>query len=117
MQHANNQIQSGNAGDTFQTRGWLVGHFVPDSRDLRHSQDVEIKWGIHKKGEARSAWAEDEKRTTIALLVSGEWEMIFRDRTVKMSKPGDYVMWGIGTDHKWRACKDSVIITIRWFPR
>jgi hypothetical protein len=28
--------------------------------------------------------------------------------------PGDYVMWGAGTDHSWRPEEDSVVITVCW---
>jgi hypothetical protein len=40
--------------------------------------------------------------------------MEFRDRTVTLSKPGDYVMWGPDVDHKWHVAKDGVLLTIRW---
>ena len=30
-------------------RGWLLGHFKP-AANPRHSEDVEIKWGIRARG-------------------------------------------------------------------
>ena len=108
-------INTGNAAaDSDKTRGWLVGHFIEQSVGLRHSNDVEIKWGIHKAGEARKEWVTGETRTAIAILMSGQSEMEFRDRTVQLSEPGDYVMWGEGTDHRWRIIQDAVVLTIRW---
>ena len=41
------QIYLGNATeDAPSDRGWLLGHFKP-AADPRHSEDVEIKWGIY----------------------------------------------------------------------
>lgn len=43
-------VYVGNAGkDAALDRGWLLGHFK-DASDPRHSEDVEIKWGVHPKG-------------------------------------------------------------------
>lgn len=110
-----NNIQTGNAViDSKDTRGWLVGHFIKDQLDLRHSKDVEIKWAFHPAGESRVEWVTGESRTSIGILISGKFSVEFRDRTLVFDKQGDYVMWGLGTDHKWRALEDSVWLTIRW---
>lgn len=107
-------IQVGNAAIDAH-RGWFVGNFIDAKLGLRHSGDVEIKWGVHSAGEERPEWATSETRTSIGILVSGRFEMMFRDRTALLAKPGDYVMWGKGTDHKWRIlANDTVVITIRW---
>lgn len=107
------EIATGNAAlDTTTTRGWLVGHFIDGG--LRHDYDVEIKWGVHKAGEARTDWVINEVRSTITILISGKIEIEFRDQTVTLEKQGDYVMWGFDTDHKWRMLEDSTVITIRW---
>ncbi|WP_336207964.1 hypothetical protein [Nonomuraea sp. LPB2021202275-12-8] len=42
--------------------GWLLGHFRPDG-DVKHSQDVEIKWGVHARGDERARWVVGERRT------------------------------------------------------
>src|SRR5262249_28769059 len=56
------QIYLGNANvDAPADRGWLLGHFKP-AADLRHSEDVEIKWGIYAPGDRRAQWVTDEKR-------------------------------------------------------
>lgn len=108
-------IRTGNAAaDSTETRGWFVGHFIDQSLGLRHSDDVELKWGAHKAGEAREDWVTGETRTAIAILVSGKSEMEFRDQTVHLSRPGDYVMWTKGIDHRWRIIEDSIVLTIRW---
>jgi hypothetical protein len=40
--------------------------------------------------------------------------MIFRDREVALARPGNYVLWGPGEDHSWRAETDAVVLTVRW---
>lgn len=105
-------IQTGNAKHAH--RGWFVGSFIDKRFGLRHSDEVEIKWGVHIAGEERSDWVTGERRTTAGILIDGKWEMIFRDRIITLEYPGDYVIWGKGTDHKFRALEDSVILTVRW---
>ena len=106
-------IYSGNAVvDGRDTRGWIVGSFIPEG--IRHSDNVEIKWGTHTAGEARDTWVTGEQRTTVCVLISGKFVMQFRDQNVILETAGDYVMWGEGTDHKWQAQADSVVLTVRW---
>ena len=42
--HSN--IQIGNAVIDA-TKGWFIGSFMDKSLGLRHTNDVEVKWGIH----------------------------------------------------------------------
>lgn len=108
-------IQTGNAElDSLETRGWFVGSFIEEKFGLRHSDDVEIKWGVLKEGDARTEWVTGETRTTIGILITGKFTMEFRDESMTFEKPGDYVMWGSGTDHKWHAPEDAIWLTIRW---
>ena len=97
------------AGD----RGWLLGHFKPVG-DLRHSDDVEIKWGVHPAGEQRAAWAVEERRTALLVLISGRFRLDFPDGSVLLAEQGDYVVWGRGVDHSWYAERESVVLTVRW---
>lgn len=104
---------TGNAGvDSTQYRGWLLGNFIPDGP--RHSDAVEVKWGVHPSGETRAGWATDETRTTMVLLVSGRFEVELPTSKVLLSHQGDYVVWGPGIDHAWRAEASSIVITVRW---
>ncbi|MCW2900185.1 MAG: signal peptidase [Streptosporangiaceae bacterium] len=50
------------AVDAAVDRGWLLGHFKPVD-DVRHSADVEIKWGVHPRDDQRAQWVTGEKRT------------------------------------------------------
>lgn len=107
-------VYVGNATvDAAADRGWLLGHFKPLG-DLRHSDDVEIKWGVHPPGDRRRRWATGEKRTALLVLISGRFRMEFPDGDVLLEKQGDYVVWGPGVDHSWRAEADSIVLTVRW---
>lgn len=114
------QWHSGNAGeDGIEHRGWLLGHFIdPDKDGLRSTPALEVKWGIHPEGDRRAEWTTGEQRTTLLLLVEGRFRLDLRsgghDDTVTLSRRGDYVLWGPGTDHSWQAELDSVVITVRW---
>ena len=108
-------IQTGNAElDSIDTRGWFVGSFIEEKFGLRHTDDIELKWGVIKAGDERAEWVTGEKRTTIGILISGKFTMDFRDKSLTFDKPGDYVIWGPGTDHKWHSSDDAVWLTIRW---
>lgn len=97
------------AGD----RGWLLGHFKPVD-DIRHSQDVEIKWGVHPRGDKRAQWVTGEKRTALLVLISGRFRVELPGRSVLLTRQGDYVVWGPGVDHSWYAEEESVVLTVRW---
>ena len=104
---------TGNAGDDAeQYRGWLLGHFIPEGP--RHSDAVEIKWGVHPAGDRRADWATDEARSTLVLLVSGRFEVELSTGKVLLERHGDYLVWGPGVDHTWSALNESVVLTVRW---
>lgn len=96
------------------TRGWLIGHFIDPSEGVRSSKDVEVKWGTHPAGDKRPEWTSDDQRTTLVLLVQGNFRVDLTEGSSTMTRQGDYVMWGPGIDHTWEANEDSVVITVRW---
>lgn len=107
-------VYVGNAGpDAAGDRGWLLGHFKPVD-DVRHSTDVEIKWGVHPPGDERAEWVTGERRTALLMLISGRFRVELPGRSVLLSKQGDYVVWGRGVDHSWYAEQESVVLTVRW---
>jgi hypothetical protein len=106
---------SGNAAEDGQhNRGWLLGHFIDSDKGVRSSKDVEVKWGIHLAGDKRSGWTADEQRTTLVLLVEGNFRIDLTEGSVTLARQGDYAVWGPGIDHSWEAIAPSVVVTVRW---
>ncbi len=71
---------SGNAAeDGRETRGWILGHFIDPAEAVRSSKDVEVKWGIHPAGDKRPEWTADDQRTTLVLLVEGNFRLTSRE--------------------------------------
>ena len=99
--------------DAAADRGWLLGHFKPVG-DLRHSTDVEIKWGVHPVGERRATWVTGERRSALLVLIAGRFRLEFPGRRVVLANPGDYVVWRTGVDHSWQAEEESTVLTVRW---
>jgi len=107
-------IYVGNAGkDAPLDSGWLLGHFKA-ADDPRHTDAVEVKWGIHPQGDERLEWVRGDERTALLVLVSGRFRVEFPERGVLLEKQGDYVVWGPGVDHSWFAEEESVLVTVRW---
>lgn len=105
----------GNAAeDTTKDRGWLFGQFVDPSEGVRFSKDVELKWGVHSAGDKRSGWTVDDQRTTLLLLVQGQFRIDLTTGSKILTTQGDYALWGPGIDHSWEALSDSIVITVRW---
>ena len=99
-------------------RGWFVGQFVSELGGLRKRDDVELKWGVHPKGEHRpGAWVEYRTATTIAVLIEGQCLIKVRAGKIAserlLSIPGDYLIMTPGTEHTWVAITDCVVLTIR----
>lgn len=106
---------SGNAAeDGRESRGWLLGHFIDPDKGVRSSNDVEVKWGIHPAGDKRSGWTADDQRTTLVLLVDGNFRVDLTEGSVTLARQGDYAVWGPGIDHSWEAISPSVVVTVRW---
>lgn len=104
----------GNASNSAGSRGWLLGHFVADESDVRHTKDVEVKWSTHPAGDQRDEWVTGETRTTLLLLVEGRFRITLSTGEFLMTAPGDYATWGPGIDHIYRAEADSIVVTVRW---
>lgn len=103
----------GNAAtDAHVARGWLLGHFAPVD-DARHTDDLEIKWGVHPSGDERRRWVTDEERSTVVLLISGRFRVELPERSVLLAQQGDYVVFH-NLSHSWHAEEDSIVLVIRW---
>jgi hypothetical protein len=107
------QVYTGHAAvDAPANRGWLLGHFMP-AGDIRHSDDVEIKWGVHARGDQRAQWVTEEQRTAMIVLVSGRFRIELPGRAVVLAQQGDYVVFQ-GVGHSWHAEQDSIVLGVRW---
>lgn len=103
----------GNAGvDAPGDRGWLLGYFKP-SGDTRHSREVEVKWGMHARGDRRAQWVDGETRSALLLLVSGRFRVELPGRSVLLANQGDYVVFH-GLSHSWQAEEESIVLAVRW---
>jgi hypothetical protein len=126
-------ITSGNAKtDGKDFRFWFVGNIeqwchdnnVPFHKNhfgLRNTGNIEIKWGMYKKGDARDFWASCSHKTAMSVLIRGDFTFIFREahnhhnlREVRLKNEGDYVIWCEDVEHTWKMNKDSEILTLRW---
>jgi hypothetical protein len=104
----------GNAYRDRNDRQWLIGSFINPSSP-RSCAEVEVKWGSHAKGDARTLWSKSEEATSLAILISGRMVFFFGEQTeCVLSESGDYVLWPPNQIHAWQATKDSTVITIRW---
>jgi hypothetical protein len=123
------QLTTGNAGaDSAPFKGWFMGdlnRWAPGNDvaafGLRQSSMVEMKWGVHRAGETRPEWAPCSNKSSLSVLVRGQFLGRFRkpndpDTVVerRLVREGDYVVWGTDLEHTWVAEEDSVIFTIRW---
>jgi len=108
-------ILQGNAVDAARnTRGWFLGHFMPGADNPLRTGDVEVKWFVHPKGDARPEWAPGSPVRTLNLLVRGSVVLLFPDREVPLTSEGDVVLSGPGVPHSFRALEESLVVTVRW---
>jgi hypothetical protein len=106
---------AGNATeDGGSTRGWLLGHFIDPAEGVRSSKDVEVKWGIHPARDTRAEWTADDQRTTMLMLIEGNFRIDLTEASITLAKQGDYAVWGPGIDHSWHAITESIVVTVRW---
>jgi hypothetical protein len=100
--------------DAIDHEGYVVGNFM-DEGDIRQTECVEIKWGVHPAGDQRATWqGDDETRTTVLVLTHGKFRLDLRTDNYVLEREGDYAMWGPGIGHFWRAEEDSLVISVRW---
>ncbi len=113
---------------------WVVGDHpaIPaDSlRFLRHGghpagaqqvEDLALKWFVHHPNDPPE-WGEakplSQGRTLSLLAGDGAFELrLARGEealVVLLEDPGDFVLWGAGLAHSWRAVRPSLVVTVRW---
>lgn len=104
----------GRVGDESPYRGWLVGHFINANNGPAHTNAIEVKYGVHKANDARTTWTTNETRTTLLIITKGQFEIYFDVIDNFLLVSGDYIVWGPGIEHKWKAITDVEAITVRW---
>jgi hypothetical protein len=97
--------------------GWFVGHYHESCHPILASYVVEMKWGVHGARESRCDWDKGRPEWSLSVLIRGNFSIEFADKTYPLTKRGDFVIWGPGVPHTWRANARSVILTVRWRER
>lgn len=113
------RISIGNAENFPASRGWFVGAFLDPSHGALATGDLEMKWGRHPAGEQRHEPSVAADTTSVAILISGRFEITFPGRqpgSAFLQQPGDFVLYEPGIPHTWQSIEDSVILTVRWRP-
>jgi hypothetical protein len=100
--------------DSKDTHGWIIGHFIDPTEDVRSTKDLEVKWGIHSAGEKRPEWTSGDERSTLIMLIKGHFRVELTEGSITMEREGDYAVWGPGVNHSWEALSDSVVVSVRW---
>jgi len=103
---------------------WCEAKNIPFDKDkygLRNRDEIEIKWGMYKKGDVRDLWAGCSDKTGMSILIRGDFTFTFREKAnhentenVRLHNEGDYVVWREDMEHTWRMDEDSEILTLRW---
>jgi hypothetical protein len=112
-------VSFGNAvdeGSQAGRQGWFIGHFVAPRAGPAATDMVEVKWGVHAAGETKAIEGVNQTATTMSLLVSGRFRLVFprHGQSVTLARAGDYAVWSPGVSHRWRVLEDAVVITVRW---
>lgn len=99
-----------------ETKGWVVGHFL-EAGSFLQSDEVEVKWAIHSKGDIKPGVVAHVTAKTLGILIRGKCLIRFpdSDKEVLLAKPGDFVTYDAGqVAHIFEALEDTTIMAIRW---
>lgn len=112
-------VMIGNAVDDTKLdsrRGWFIGQFIPPESGLKHTSEIEVKWGIHSANDERTSEGVNAEATSLSILISGLFILDFPhlQQTIQLRRTGDYAIWAPGVSHTWKALENSTILTVRW---
>jgi hypothetical protein len=95
-------------------RGWFIGHFI--NGGPFQTKDLEVNWGVHKKGDQKTLLAANSKAKTLCVLIKGKMNISFpgKNKEINLVKQGDFVYWGNGVAHTWKSLTNSVCVVVRW---
>lgn len=107
------------AADGIRGTGWFIGQFVPSDQGQRHQRAVELKWGVHRRGDHRPGGEVTyDVVTTISIIVRGAIKTTIMANgepvVVTLHNQGDYIIFGPGVPHEWEALDDSVVLSVRF---
>ena len=133
-------IEIGNAGavDTSGT-GWIIGFSEwtkstsEPSANLRYmaqdalAQTLHMKWMEHPANDDRGTHKPPSEGRTVSILVSetGCFRIQFAPTAAfaneqvveaRLSKHGDFAIWGENIHHRWFVDDRATILTLRWIP-
>jgi len=107
------EIEVGNANAKGEgKRGWFMGHFVGGL--ISKNNDVEVKFSHHEAGDNSGDQLKRTDSHTLTMLVAGRFACEVGGIEFILEKEGDYVGWGLGVEHSWRALEPSTMLTVRW---
>ncbi len=99
-----------------ETKGWFLGCFMGKNPDFL-SDDVEVKWARHPKGEIRNGYDAKVPTKTLVILISGNCVVRFAEFNQEsvLAKLGDYVFFDASTtSHVSEMREDSLLLTVRY---
>jgi hypothetical protein len=104
-----------NEQEDSEKRGWFIGNFITKNKNFK-SNDFEVRWGNHFKGEKKQGIVANKSAKTLSILISGKFLLKFpkNNKEIVLSKVGDYSFWDSGIYHSSEALEDSIVLTIRW---
>jgi hypothetical protein len=92
----------------FKGDGWVVGHM---GKGALLNDEVGVKWAFQPKGDAGNAWRSCVSATTLSVLISGKFKMVFREKEgdpeeeIIFSTSGYYAIFGPGIQHRSEAVR------------
>ncbi len=96
--------------------GWVLGCFM-DERPEFLSDEVELKWARHKKGDKKPGLKASSTAKTFTVLISGRFLVRYPElnEEVILSKLGDFVFYDASeTSHEAEALEDSLLFVVRY---
>ncbi|MFZ5391893.1 MAG: signal peptidase I [Patescibacteria group bacterium] len=99
-----------------ETKGWFLGCFMAKYPEFL-SDDVELKWARHKKGDIKPGLSATSTTKTFTILISGKFFIRFPElnQEVTLAQLGDFVFYDASqTSHKAEASEDSLLLVIRY---
>ncbi len=99
-----------------ETKGWFLGCFMTKYPEFL-SDDVEMKWAKHKKGDIKPGFLAATTTKTFVILIDGKLVIRYPElhETANLSALGDFVFYDASqTSHEAEALEDSLLLVIRY---